>query len=197
MSRLNSAAATFGIIILMLGFRAEANEYVDKVAPILIEQCQMCHREGGIAPWAMSNYQVVQAFAPAIKEAIVSRRMPPGQINPKYRDTIINHRTLSDDEMKTLVDWVDAGAPVEGVIDPLTQTVYPDSEWVHGEPDMIVEVPPQEIPAGPSMIPYRYVGVDLGLTEDKWLRGSEFLPSEPTVMHHMLNSVAVPGESKW
>lgn len=177
---------------------AVAQDYVTDVAPILIDQCQMCHREGGIAPWAMSNYQVVQAFAPAIKEAIVSRRMPPGQINPKYRDTIINHRTLSDDEMKTLVDWVDAGAPVKGVIDPLTQTVYPDSEWVHGEPDMIVEVPPQEIPAvgtmGPNAIPYRYTRVDLGLTEDKWLRGSQFLPSEPTVMHHMLNSVSVPGE---
>ena len=134
MTRLNAAVSTFGILVLLSGARVQAAEidYVRDVAPILIEQCQMCHREGGIAPWAMSNYQVVQAFAPAIKEAIVSRRMPPGQINPKYRDTIINHRTLSDDEMKTLVDWVDAGAPVEGVIDPLTQTVYPDSEWVHG-----------------------------------------------------------------
>src|SRR6056300_1696760 len=182
------------ISFVTVAAKADEIDYARDVAPILIEQCQMCHRENGIAPWAMSNYQVVQAFAPAIKEAIVSRRMPPGQINPKYRDTIINHRTLSDDEMKTLVDWVDAGAPVEGVIDPLTQTVYPDSEWVHGEPDMIVEVPAQEIPAGPSAIPYRYVGVDLGLTEDRWLRGSEFLPSEPTVMHHMLNSVSVPGE---
>ena len=189
-----STVAVWTALLCAIAITAKASEYAENVAPILIEQCQMCHREGGIAPWAMSNYQVVQAFAPAIKEAIVSRRMPPGQINPKYRDTIINHRTLSDDEMKTLVDWVDAGAPVEGVIDPLTQTVYPDSEWVHGEPDMIVEVPAQEIPAGPSAIPYRYVGVDLGLTEDKWLRGSEFLPSEPTVMHHMLNSVSVPGE---
>jgi hypothetical protein len=63
---------------------------------------------------------------------------------------------------------------------------------------MIIEVPPQEIPAfgtmGPNAIPYRYTSVDLGLTEDKWLRGSQFLPSEPTVMHHMLNSVSIPGE---
>ena len=118
MTRLNAAITTFGILVLLSGARVQADEidvnidlwdeidYVRDVAPILIEQCQMCHREGGIAPWAMSNYQVVQAFAPAIKEAIVSRRMPPGQINPKYRDTIINHRTLSDDEMKTLVDWI-------------------------------------------------------------------------------------------
>jgi len=96
--------------------------------------------------------------------------------------------------MQTLVQWIDAGAPVEGDRDPLTETVYSTSEWVHGEPDMIIEVPPQEIPEGPSAIPYRYMIVDLGLTEDKWLRGSEFLPSESTVMHHMLNSISVPGE---
>jgi len=194
MTRLNSAAATLGIIVLLLGLRAEASEYAENVAPIFVEQCQSCHREGGIAPWAMTDYRMLQAFAPAIKEAIVNLEMPPGQINRKYADVIINHRTLSDYEMQTIVSWIDAGAPVEGDRDPLTETVYSTSEWVHGEPDMIVEVPAQEIPAGPSAIPYRYVGVDLGLTEDKWLRGSEYLPSEPTVMHHMLNSVAVPGE---
>lgn len=196
MTRLNAAVTTFGILVLLAGARAQADEidYARDVAPIFVEQCQSCHREGGIAPWAMTNYQMLQGFAPAIKEAIVEKRMPPGQIDRKYAGTIINHRTLSNREIDTIVEWIDAGAPVEGDVDPLTETTYSTSEWVHGEPDMIIEVPPQEIPAGPSAIPYRYVGVDLGLTEDKWLRGSEFLPSEPTVMHHMLNSVSVPGE---
>ena len=175
-----------------------AIDYAENVAPILIEQCQMCHRENGIAPWAMSNYQIVQGFAPAMREAIVSKRMPPGQIDPKYADTIVNHRTLSHTEEETLLAWIDAGAPVTGDVDPLTLTEYSTSEWVNGEPDMIIEVPAQEIPAvgtlGPNAIPYRYTSVELGLTEDKWLRGSEFLPSEPTVMHHMLNTVSLPGE---
>jgi len=196
MSSVQSFVMTFSLMVLLAGARADGAEidYAENVAPIFVEQCQSCHRKGGIAPWAMTDYRMLQAFAPAIKEAVTSLEMPPGQINRKYADVIINHRTLSDLEMDTIVEWVNAGAPVEGDRDPLTETVYSESEWVHGEPDMIVEVPPQEIPAGPSAIPYRYVGVDLGLTEDKWLRGSEFLPSEPTVMHHMLNSVSVPGE---
>ena len=196
MTRLNAAVSTFAILVLMLGMRVEAVEidYAENVAPIFVEQCQSCHREGGIAPWAMTDYRMLQAFAPAIKEAVTTLRMPPGQIDRKFAKDIINHRTLNDLEMETIVEWVNAGAPIEGDRDPLTETTYSTSEWVHGEPDMIIEVPAQEIPAGPSAIPYRYVGVDLGLTEDKWLRGSEFLPSEPTVMHHMLNSVAVAGE---
>jgi hypothetical protein len=187
----------FSLIFILVAHTAQAQaiDYVDNVAPILVEQCQACHREGGIAPWAMNSYQIVQGFAPAIKQAVTSLRMPPGQINRKYSNDIVNHRTLTDLEMDTIVAWIDAGAPVEAFDrDPLTETVYSTSEWVHGEPDLIIEVPPQEIPAGPSAIPYRYVSVPTGLIEDKWLRGSEYLPSESTVMHHMLNSVTVPGK---
>lgn len=197
-----STVALFTAAVCMIAITAKADEidYARDVAPIFVEQCQSCHREGGIAPWAMTNYQMLQGFAPAIKQAIVEKRMPPGQIDRKYANTIINHRTLSNREIDTIVSWIDAGAPVEGDRDPLTETTYSTSEWVHGEPDMIIEVPPQEIPAfgtmGPNAIPYRYTSVDLGLTEDKWLRGSQFLPSEPTVMHHMLNTVQVPGEKR-
>ena len=197
-----STVAVWTALICAIAITAKADEidYARDVAPIFVEQCQACHREGGIAPWAMTNYQMLQGFAPAIKEAIVEKRMPPGQIDRKYAGTIVNHRTLSNREIETIVKWIDAGAPVEGDVDPLTETTYSTSEWVHGEPDMIIEVPPQEIPAfgtmGPNAIPYRYTSVDLGLTEDKWLRGSQFLPSEPTVMHHMLNTVQVPGEGR-
>ena len=195
-----STVAVWTALLCAIAITAKADEidYARDVAPIFVEQCQACHREGGIAPWAMTNYQMLQGFAPAIKEAIISKRMPPGQIDRKYAGTIVNHRTLSNREIETIVKWIDAGAPVEGDADPLTEKTYSTSEWVHGEPDMIIEVPPQEIPAvgtmGPNAIPYRYVSVPLGLTEDKWLRGSQFLPSEPTVMHHMLNTVNIPGE---
>jgi mono/diheme cytochrome c family protein len=196
----SAVSGTIFCVSLLLCIRAYSADYADDVAPIFVDQCQSCHREGGIAPWAMTDYRMLQAFAPAIKEAIVSLRMPPGQIDRKYAKDIINHRTLNDLEMETLVSWIDAGAPVpfevsRGEIrDPLLETVYSTSEWVNGEPDMIIEVPPMEIPAGPSAIPYRYVSVPTGLTEDKWLRGSEYLPSEPTVMHHMLNSVVLPDQ---
>ena len=54
-----------------------AIDYAENVAPIFVEQCQSCHREGGIAPWAMTDYRMLQAFAPAIKEAVTTLRMPP------------------------------------------------------------------------------------------------------------------------
>ena len=80
-----------GFVILLLAVvslvtvaaYADEIDYAQDVAPIFVEQCQACHREGGIAPWAMTNYQMLQGFAPAIKEAIVSKRMPPGQIDRK------------------------------------------------------------------------------------------------------------------
>ena len=190
-------ARTFGRTDIPIEYpERQLPDYITDVAPIIIENCQTCHRKGGIAPFAMDSLQVVQGFSPLIKEAILTKQMPPGQIDPKYSDVIENHRTLADEELSTLVAWINNGSQRSYYdTDPLTETVYSTSEWVNGEPDMIIDVPPQEIPAGPVNIPYRYVSVDLGLTEDKWLRGSEYLPSDREVMHHMLNSVVVPGDN--
>ena len=45
-------------------------DYAENVAPIFVEQCQACQRENGRAPWAMTNYKMLQAFAPAIKKLL-------------------------------------------------------------------------------------------------------------------------------
>ena len=50
MTRLNAVVTTFGILVLLAGARGQADEidYARDVAPIFVEQCQACHREGGI-----------------------------------------------------------------------------------------------------------------------------------------------------
>ena len=48
--------------------------YAENVAPIFVEQCQSCHREGGIAPWAMTDYRMLQAFAPSMTASIHWRK---------------------------------------------------------------------------------------------------------------------------
>ena len=43
-----------GMGLILMPANAHENisiDYVENVAPILINQCQSCHREGGIAPW--------------------------------------------------------------------------------------------------------------------------------------------------
>src|SRR4029453_15408171 len=56
--------------------------YVKDVAPILEAKCVACHQEGGIGPFAMTNYEMVKGFAPMIREVIRTDRMPPYNADP-------------------------------------------------------------------------------------------------------------------
>src|SRR5690606_18366233 len=84
--------------------------YANQIAPIIEEKCIACHQEGGIAPFGFDNYEKVKQFSGMIREAIRTDRMPPWDPDPlvgKFKDD----KSLSGDQIKTLVAWVEAGAP--------------------------------------------------------------------------------------
>ena len=85
--------------------------YVNDVAPIIAKNCAACHREGGIAPFAFNSSQMLVGWAPMVREVLLTKRMPPGQIDP-YVGKFKNSMTLTIEETQTLVDWIDAGTPV-------------------------------------------------------------------------------------
>jgi mono/diheme cytochrome c family protein len=166
--------------------------YTNDIAPIIAENCAACHREGGIAPFAMDSKLAVQGWSPMIREVVMTKRMPPGQIDNKVGHKMKNEMNLSDLEMQKLVRWVNSGSVVDGDSDPLTALVWPKSKWALGEPDLIVKVPPQTIPAT-GVVDYMDIQVDLGLEEDVWIRGSEVSPGSPEVLHHIITTVVPPG----
>ena len=173
--------------------------YVDDIAPIIIENCAECHRQGGIAPFAMDSRLALQGWAPMIREVVMTRRMPPGQIDNKVGHRMRNEMNLSDEEMQKLVAWIDSGAQVQdqdrATTDPLTALTWPDTKWKLaerlGEPDLIVQIPPQTIPAT-GVVEYMNIPVDLGLTEDRWVRASEVAPGRSEVLHHIITTVVPP-----
>ena len=57
-------------------------DYSRDVAPILKENCAVCHVQGGIAPFAMNSYDIVRGFSPMIREVLLTKRMPPAQVDP-------------------------------------------------------------------------------------------------------------------
>ena len=172
--------------------------YVSDIAPIIANNCATCHRDGGIAPFAMDSSLAIQGWSPMIREVIMTKRMPPGQIDNKVGHRMKNEMNLSDSEMQMLVRWVNAGSPVDtrDGVDPLAELVWPDTKWTLakdlGEPDLIVRVPPQAIPAT-GVIDYRDIVIDLGLEEDRWVRASEVAPDKSEVLHHIITTVVPPG----
>jgi hypothetical protein len=170
-----------------------APDYAHDVAPIFQNNCTNCHREGGIGPFAMDSYQMVRGFSLMIREVLMTKRMPPAQVDPEIGH-FDNARYLTDADLQTLVHWIDAGAPRGTGNDPLLveNTSETDDGWEFGEPDYIVNIPTQHIPAT-GVLDYRNVIVDLPFGEDKWVSAVHFRPGDPRVMHHLLSYV-VPGD---
>lgn len=164
---------------------AESLSYADDIAPILKERCVTCHMEGGIAPFAMSSHQMVQGWSPMIRETLYTKRMPPGQIDNEYVEAFhdVNHITI--EETQKLVSWINAGSPNNGNSDPLAEYRPEIVKWKRGEPDIIIPIPEQRIPAT-GVQDYRNLMVPLELEEDIWVKAVDFTPGDTTVLHHII-----------
>lgn len=169
-------------------------DYATEVAPIIAEQCATCHREGGIGPFAMDSHLMLQGWSPMIREVLLTKRMPPMQVDP-YIGHFSNANYMEQTDIQTLVHWIDAGAPRgAAAVDPLTQLNFPDRKsWQLGEPDYIVKAPAMEIPAT-GVLDYINVDVDLPFTEDKWVKSVQFIAGDESVLHHLLTYVTAPAE---
>lgn len=171
--------------------------YEKTIAPMLSAHCMACHRAGGIAPWQMSSYDMVRGFSPMIREVVRTKRMPPWHADPHY-GVFSNDRSLSAEDTKTLVHWIEAGSPRGGGTDPLTQVKKDWPVWPLGTPDLVVNLPKFDVPAT-GVIPYQMWTVDNPLDHDVWVRAVDFLPGARSNLHHIIATIGgemAPGEKR-
>ncbi|MBC7982574.1 MAG: redoxin domain-containing protein [Candidatus Obscuribacterales bacterium] len=174
---------------------AKVPDYSKDIAPIIKDNCAMCHHEGGIGPFAMNSYNMMKGWSPMIREVLLTKRMPPMQVDPNISH-FSNARYVSDKDLQTLVHWVDAGSPRgTGKEDPLTKLHYGNlRDWQLGKPDFIVTAKAHDVPAV-GVIDYINDDVELSFNEDKWVRAVQFIPGAPSVLHHILTYVTGPKET--
>ena len=169
----------------------QAISYTKDIAPILEAKCVTCHQTGGIAPFAMTNYQTVKGYAPMIREAIRTRTMPPWHPDPAF-GKFEHDEGLSPAQITTLVHWVEAGAPRGEGDDPLAAQPRTAPEWPLGRPDLIIDIPEFKLPAS-GAVDYQYPIVVNPLSERRWVRAASYLPGERRGVHHILGGyLSVP-----
>lgn len=170
--------------------------YSETIAPILMENCVSCHQDGGIGPWAMTDYTMVQGFAPTIREVIRTKRMPPWSADPEIGE-FHGARQLNTTQKQALVRWIEAGAPRGDGPDPLVSYVSEAREWPLGPPDLIIEAPAFDVPAS-GLIDYQFPTALNPLSEDRWIKAVTVSPGDKTVVHHALigssEEITPPGE---
>jgi hypothetical protein len=158
--------------------------YAKDIAPVLEAKCVVCHQEGGIGPFAMSKYEVVKMYAPMIRESLRTDTMPPWHADPlvgKFK----HDASLTGDQIRMLVHWVEAGAPRGTGADPLAAVKHEAPEWPLGTPDLVLDIPSFALPPS-GEIQYQYPVAANALTEGKWVKAATLMPGDRRGVHHIL-----------
>ena len=145
MTRWTRLAAGVVTILALGAVPAAAQDhptYNGDVGQILFDNCASCHRSNQVAPMSLLSYSDARPWARAIKAKVESREMPPWFADPRF-GTFVNDTSLSDEEISTIVAWVDAGAP-EGDGPSPEAPRFSEAGWSHPEglePDYVIEFP--------------------------------------------------------
>jgi mono/diheme cytochrome c family protein len=158
-------------------------DYATEVAPIFAAKCVVCHTQGGLGPFAMNSYDVIKGFSPMIREVLRTKRMPPYHAD-NHGSTWADDMRPTNSQIKTIVNWIEAGSLRGQGIDPLPEAAKPAPKWPLGEPDLVVQVPAFHVPAT-GIVDYQDRSVATNLTEGKWLKATAWANATPAV-HHAL-----------
>jgi len=167
------------------------------IAPILFDRCVACHRPGEVAPMSLLSYGDARPWAASIKRMVQTRRMPPWPADPQFGD-FKNNRRLSEEQVATIVAWVDGGAP-EGDGRPPAPPMFREgwSSRMDRPPDQVIETPfTFEVPAT-GTVPTFAVWVKVPVRDDRFIQAIELRPDNPRVVHHSSVTVgALPSGTK-
>ncbi|MBV9679049.1 MAG: hypothetical protein JO185_22120 [Acidobacteriaceae bacterium] len=180
------------VLLLASVFALQAQQITPKiitfnkdVAPILYQNCAVCHHPNDIAPMSLLTYKDARPWAAAIRQAVVQRTMPPWHADPHVGE-FINDPRLSDQDIATIEAWVKTGAKEGDPKDLPPAPVFKDG-W-HIKPDLILSIPETTVVAG-NQDDYEYIYVPTNFTEDKWVQAAEVVPGDRRVVHHATVSV--------
>lgn len=167
--------------------------YTNQIARIMNKHCVECHREGELAPFALTSYDDVAGWAETIREVIRDNRMPPWFADGRYGQ-FSNDCSMSAEEKQLIEQWAAAGTP-EG--DPAELPEPPEfvAGWRIGEPDLVLEMEEEFHVPAEGVVDYQHIRVDPGFDEDVWVTAAEARPGNPSVVHHIV-LFAVPKGSR-
>ncbi|MDP6537428.1 MAG: cytochrome c [Gammaproteobacteria bacterium] len=156
--------------------------YSNEVSRIIQDNCQICHQEGQIGPMPFTTYDEVRPFAGLIREQVITREMPPYHYDKDIGiQELKGDWRMSDEDINTVVAWVDAGSP-EGDSSNLPEPKqYPViGEWrlqaELGLPDHVIKSAPWDVPANGQDLWWN-PQVPTGIEEDRCIKAIETLPS--------------------
>jgi len=137
--------------------------YHNRISRIVQTNCVECHRDGGVAPFALTTHADVTAHAGMIQQVVESGTMPPWFAAPQ--DAVAeknppslwaNDRSLASAEKSDLFAWINGGKEIGNERDaPQPHSFVGD--WLIGKPDAVFKFA-QPVPIkATGTIPYQNI----------------------------------------
>lgn len=158
--------------------------FAKHVSQILQDRCANCHHPGTAAPFSLLSYEEARNWSEMIKETIVRRRMPPWNADPRYGH-FSNDLRMTDEEIDTVVAWIDNGAPLGEKKDLPTPRQFTEG-WTIGKPDVIFKMPREYTVQAAGTVKYQYFVTPTNFKEDMWVQAAEARPGNNAVVHHII-----------
>jgi mono/diheme cytochrome c family protein len=170
--------------------------YTKDIAPIFQEKCEACHRPDSIAPMSLRTYEEARPWARSIRARVESRQMPPWHIDRTVGiQSFKNDRSLSDEQVATVLTWIDSGAPKGDMKDMPAPKQWPNEQvWNFAsmfgqtEPDLVIRSTPWTQKAGQNDAWWKPI-VETGVSEPRWVRAIEIRPATVKgrkITHHAI-----------
>ena len=160
-----------------------APTFTRDVAPLVFSHCVECHQPGGSGPFSLLTYDEVKRHAQQIAQVTATRYMPPWKAEPGYGGPFVGQYPLTTDEIALLRRWAESGTP-EGDPTALPKAPKLTAGWQLGTPDLVVTLPEPYTLQGDGTDVFRVFVVPIPVDRPRFVRGLEFHPQNPRVVHH-------------
>ncbi len=191
--------AAVGVLAVLAMARAGAaaeapTTFTKDVAPIVYAKCGTCHRPGGAAPFSLLTYPLARAHASQMVAVTASGYMPPWQADADYGGAFLDQPRLTSADLDVLRRWAADGSP-EG--DPRDLPPMPTwtEGWQLGTPDLVLTTPAYTLPPDGTDV-FRIFVLRIPVDRTRFVRGLEFRPGNPRVVHHANIRVDRTGASR-
>ena len=168
--------------------------YTQDIAKIINNRCVECHHAGTAAPFELDSYEHAKNWSEMIKEVVQQRRMPPWEADPRY-GKFKNDLRMNQDEIDTLVAWIDNGAPYGDKKDMPKLKGFP-AGWTIDKPDKTFKMPTEYTVQADGVVEYQRFVTPTNFTEDVWIQASEARPGNRAAVHHIIVYVREKGSNK-
>jgi len=175
------------------------------IAPIVVGKCAGCHRDSGVGPFSLTDYDAASPQAARLVEAIETGLMPPFaaddtsecEMGYDWQDDL----SMSDEDTQAIRAWAEAGAP-EG--DPNNAAPLPEAPLTElSEVDLSLQLQ-SGVTIGGTQDRFLCFSLDPGLSEDQYLSALQINPGNDKIVHHVLiyvdpdgSSAEAAGEDGW